>query len=212
MSEQLSLIVVPPPMPPASVVRREIQRAERVAKAAKAKAKLSADEESFETFWLVYAKRPNNPKQLAKASWMRALKTATAEEIMVGLAKYEFSPDPKFRPMAATFLNQRRWACVNESLDADPFGLVEWHATITSDGTLSAAMYDPDDLRPILIATGWEPTWRGSLDMLGAWMRDGYVPDGVAKVIAIESQKFSAKALAAFDRAVRSRAEKMGCR
>jgi hypothetical protein len=210
MSEQLSLIAVPPPMPPASVVRREIQRAERVAKAAKAKAKLSADEESFETFWLAYAKRPNNPKQLAKASWNRALKTATAEEIMVGLAKYEFSPDPKFRPMAATFLNQRRWACVNESLDDDPFGLMAWHATITSDGTLSAAMYDPHDLRPILIATGWEPSWRGSLDVLGVWMRDGFVPDSVAKTIAAAVAEFGARGnLAAFDKRVRYRAERI---
>lgn len=168
------------------------------------------DETLFAAFWLAYPKRPNNSKFEARKSWGRALHHATPTEIMDGLARYEFSPDPRLRPMAATFLNQQRWACVNDDLSADAFGLGEWHAALPRDGTLSAATYDPDDLRPILIAAGWEPSWRGSLDILGTWMRDGYVPDAIAKVIACAVAEFGARGnLAAFDKRVRYRAERI---
>lgn len=226
MSEQLSFIAPPMP-PPAVMAKQEIRRATEAAerarkldekeatKAAEA-ACIKANEAQFESFWLAFPKRPLNPKAPAKLSWARALRgnannpPATVAEIMEGLARYPFSTEPKMRPMAATWLNQRRFRDVEPDPSADAWGLTEWHATITSDGTLSAAMYDPDDLRPILIATGWEPSWRGSLDVLSAWMRDGYVPDSVAKVIASAVAEFGARGnLAAFDKRVRYRAERI---
>lgn len=200
MSQQLSFIA--PQIPPPAMMMK-----------AKAKPKgppPEIDEELFAAFWLAYPKRPNNSKFEARKSWGRALRHATPTEIMDGMARYEFSPDPRMRPMAATFLNQQRWACINDDLDVDAYGLAEWLADLPHDGTLSAACYDIDDLRPILIATGWEPSWRGSLDIVNAWMRDGYVPDSVAKIVAGAVAEHGARGnLAAFDKRVRYRAERI---
>lgn len=162
----------------------------------------------FQDFWDAYPRKTG--KLDAERKFIIACRRATAEQIMDGVARYQFSDDPKFIPHPATWLHQGRYLDVQVDLSADQYGLTEWHATIISDGKLSAAMYDPDDLRPILIATGWEPSWRGSLDVLSAWMRDGYVPDSVAKAIASAVAEFGARgALAAFDKYVRFRAERI---
>lgn len=223
MSEQLSFIAPTVP-PPAVMAKQEIERARREAEraeiAANARALKASKDAAFERFWVAYAKRPNNPKDPARLSWARALRgyvkegeqypPATVEEIMEGLARYEFDPDPRMRAMAVTWINQRRWSVVNEDLDADQFGLSEYLVNLPHDGTLSAACYDVDDLRPILIATGWAPSWRGSLDVLNAWVRDGYNPDSCAKVIAAAVAEFGARGtLAAFDKRVRFRAERI---
>lgn len=172
--------------------------------------KPTIDEQLFESFWSVYPKRPNNSKFEARKSWVKAMEHATPAEIMQGLARYAFDPDPKLRPMTTTFLNQRRYECVNENLDADQFGLAEYLEKLPRDGTLSASCYDVADIRPILIATGWPPAWRGSLETMNAWLRDGYVPDSCAKVIADAVAEFGGRgALAAFDKRVRFRAERI---
>ena len=167
--------------------------------------------DGFNLFWNEYPKRPNNSKHTARLAWAKALRTATITEIMDGLARYQFSDDPKYRPMAATWLNRRAWEVVNEDLTIDAYGLSEWLAALPRDGALSATCYDVDELRPILVATGWPATWRGSLDVLGGWMKDGYVPDSCAKVIAEAVAMFGGRAnLGCFDKRVRYRAERMG--
>lgn len=200
--------------PPAKIVQKEIDRAkreaERAQKAADEAAQQDAAAESFAAFWAVFPKRPNNPKPLARTAWTRALRTATAEEIMEGLGRYEFSPDPKMRPMAVTFLNQQRWACEVHDLSADAHGLAEYLAGLPRVGTLSAAIYDIEDLRPILIATGWPASWRGPLDTMNSWLCDGYIPDSCAKIIASAVAEFGSRGtLAAFDKRVRYRAERI---
>lgn len=68
----------------------------------------------FDAFWSEYPRRKgSNPKQPARVSYERSLRTATHEEIMRGLAAYKQS-DPgergaEFIAQAATWLNQRRW-------------------------------------------------------------------------------------------------------
>lgn len=226
MSQQLSFIAPAAP-PPRVMTKQEIKRAadaaERARKSAEKEATkaaetacIKANEAEFERFWLAFPKRPINPKAPAKLSWARALRgndnnpPATVAEIMEGLTGYPFSPEPKMRPMAVTWLNQRRFRDIEPDLSADPYGLVEWLDELPRDGTLSATCYDVDDLRPVLIATGWAPEWRGPLEVMSAWMADGYNPDSIARVIAAAVAEFGGRGtLAAFDKRVRYRAERI---
>lgn len=191
----------------AEAAERARKLADKEAKKAAAAAQIEADKASFRDFWARYPKKKG--MDYAKGCWSRALRKATVEQILAALDNYVFTDDKKFIPHPSSWLNGACW--LDEQPDkTDDYGLREWHATITSDGTLSAAMYDPDDLRPILIVTGWEPSWRGSLDILNAWMRDGYVPDSIAKTIASAVAEFGARGtLAAFDKRVRYRAERI---
>ena len=72
-----------------------------------------AAEEEFEKFWELYPKRPSNPKQPAKKSFIKALKDGTPkEDIFEGLAAYAETrrgKNSEYTAMAATWLNQRRW-------------------------------------------------------------------------------------------------------
>ena len=164
----------------------------------------------FNAFWEAFPKRPNNAKAPARLAFARAMRRASITEIMDGLARYRFSPDPAFRPMAATWLNQSRWQVEHDDLTIDPYGIAEWLASLPSDGSLSALSYDIDDLRGVLIATGWEASWRGDLGPLNGWMRDGYQPDSVARVIAAAVAEFGERSsLKAFDKRVRFRAEQI---
>ena len=166
--------------------------------------------DGFDLFWKAFPKRPNNPKEPARIAWAKALRTTTISEIMDGLARYEFSPDPKFRPMASTWLNQRRFECVNENLDTDSFGIAEWMASLPRDGSWSALCYDVEEIRHVLVATGWPSSWRGSLDTLNDWLRAGYTPESITKVIASAVYEFGTRStLAAFDKRVRFRAERI---
>ena len=193
MSEQLSFLPAPPTPPVIDVAAIE--------------AALEAD---FEAFWLRYPRRGNNPKATARVSYRRARKTATAEEILDGLARYEFSPDPRLRPMAATWLNQRRFECVPVDLSADPWGLDEFLASLPDDGALSALSYERDAIEQIMLATRWPETWRGSLDALNAWLRDGYTPTSIADVLqAVVAKKPGARSLGWFDGVVRVRATQL---
>lgn len=64
-------------------------------------------DQAFDAFWAAYPRRQDRGH--AEKAWATALKTAPPNAIMAGLEKYSFSPDPKFIPLAATWLNGRRW-------------------------------------------------------------------------------------------------------
>lgn len=74
-------------------------------------------EQEFESWWKYQYpdRKGSNPKQPAKAAYLRARKTATKEAIWSGTERYfeELSEEGKvsteFVAMATTFLNQRRW-------------------------------------------------------------------------------------------------------
>lgn len=70
------------------------------------------DDDPFERWWALYPDRPNNPKKPAKAKFAAALKKIGLEELLARTAAYAETrkgEDPKFTPMASTWLNQERW-------------------------------------------------------------------------------------------------------
>lgn len=161
--------------------------------------------EEFDQFKAAYPRRPNNAWGPAFTSFCRARRVAEFPEIMAGLARYQFRADPQFRPMAATWLNQRRWLCEAVDLATDPWGLVAWHAALPGDDALGAACYWPEALAMVLTATGWAPTERPELAILDVWCRDGFTPAGIAAAIGEAVAKSGKRTrLEAFDRWVRS--------
>ena len=70
-------------------------------------------EDEFREFWKAYPKRTGgNPSKPAFEKFKAARKKAPLAEIMAGvksLAASRQGEDPKFTPMAATWLNQERW-------------------------------------------------------------------------------------------------------
>ena len=165
---------------------------------------------AFEAFWKAYPRKVGKPD--AKTKFSTACKRFPLDEIMEGLARYKFRDDPQYIPHPATWLHQERWRDVQQDLTDDPYGLVAYMAKQASPGQLSIASYETDAIRPILIATGWDATWRGDLAPLNAWLRDGYLPDSVALVIASAVAEFGGRAsLMSFDKRVRYRAERFVC-
>jgi hypothetical protein len=71
----------------------------------------------FEEFWLAYPKRSPeaNPKQPAKVKFLAAVKSGAKPEAIIAAAHIftrrakADGTEPKFIPMATTWLNQRRW-------------------------------------------------------------------------------------------------------
>jgi hypothetical protein len=61
----------------------------------------------FEEFWSSYPRR--QARRNAEAAYRSALKRAPHGEILQGLKGYAFSTDPKFIPLATTWLNGDRW-------------------------------------------------------------------------------------------------------
>jgi hypothetical protein len=61
----------------------------------------------FEEFWSSYPRR--QARRNAEAAYRSALKRASHGEILSGLKGYAWSADPKFIPLAATWLNGDRW-------------------------------------------------------------------------------------------------------
>lgn len=168
-------------------------------------------DQEFEDFWRQYPRRPNNPKKTALASYLRARKSASAAEILAGLERYQFDPNPRFRPMAATWLNQRRWECVEVDLAEDAFGIGEWLESVPEPDGLSAHSYHREALEAVVAAAGWAVVWRGRLDALNAWLSDGYVPESIGRVIGEAVKEFGRRgSLEAFDKRVRFRAARIG--
>lgn len=61
----------------------------------------------FVEFWKIYPRK--DAKGAARRAFAKACTKATAAEIIAGVKRYPFSPDPQFRPMPATWLNDERW-------------------------------------------------------------------------------------------------------
>jgi uncharacterized protein YdaU (DUF1376 family) len=60
----------------------------------------------FDRFWSLFPRKQEGPGA-ARGPWAKALKVAPPAEIIAGLQRYPFKLD--FLPMAATWLNQKRW-------------------------------------------------------------------------------------------------------
>lgn len=69
---------------------------------------MSDEHPRFAEFYKLYPRHVS--RRTASRAFDAAIKRgATPDEIMVGLARYQFSPDPQFRPHPATWLNGERW-------------------------------------------------------------------------------------------------------
>lgn len=69
----------------------------------------------FPEFWAIYPRKKEGPK-VAEKAWIAAIKRgAEPADIVTGVRRYEFSPDPQFIPQAVTWLNQSRWTSQPDS-------------------------------------------------------------------------------------------------
>ena len=62
-------------------------------------------------FWAAYPRKED--KGHAKKAWVSALRKADASAIIAGLTRHKFNEDPKYRPLASTWLNGERWSDAN---------------------------------------------------------------------------------------------------
>jgi hypothetical protein len=156
----------------------------------------------FEQFYARYPRKRS--RGFALRAFRTARKKASFEEIMAGLERYKFSPDPGFQPYPGTWLNGERWRDVEADLAADPWGLI---AYLNTRAPLQWGWH-VEALEEILTAAGLDRTWRGDLDTMAKWLTDGYRPDSIALVLAdeIARQSIVLHRLAHLDRAVRARA------
>jgi hypothetical protein len=70
-----------------------------------------ADEPAKPTFEDFYAAYPRHEaRRKAEQAWRAAIKRASPETIMAGLASFRFSEDRRFVPLPASWLNADRWA------------------------------------------------------------------------------------------------------
>lgn len=94
------------------------QKPEKKEKEKKSDADASGDR--FEEFWQAYPSRPNNPKKPARQKFERAVKAGADPDQIIHAAKAfareRDGQDPRFTPMAQTWLNQERW----EDMDSLP--------------------------------------------------------------------------------------------
>jgi len=66
----------------------------------------------FEAFWEAYPRKVG--KGAARKAYGQAVKKTPPASILTALAGFDWSPDPKFIPYPATWLNQERWLDVKE--------------------------------------------------------------------------------------------------
>lgn len=95
----------PEPLEPSRTLKEPPARAERKKRKAKAEATPSEILEHA-AFWKLYPRKKEGSGACLN-EWVRARKIAPFETIMAGLKRYPF--DQAFLPMAATWLNQKRW-------------------------------------------------------------------------------------------------------
>jgi hypothetical protein len=75
-----------------------------------------ADDAGFERFWAAYPKKAG--KGDARNAWKKARSKASLEQILNALAAQRFSPEERYQPHPATWLNGERW--LDEGSTGDP--------------------------------------------------------------------------------------------
>lgn len=69
----------------------------------------------FEAFWSAYPRKVG--KGQARRAFAAAIRKATISAILDALARAEFSPDPRYQPHPATWLNGERWLDQTDTFD-----------------------------------------------------------------------------------------------
>jgi hypothetical protein len=78
----------------------------------------SDDDPGFAEFWNNYPRKDD--KGHARKAWIKARRTTLPAEILAGLRGYNFSENPRFVPLPATWLNGERWLAAAEADTFDP--------------------------------------------------------------------------------------------
>lgn len=169
----------------------------------------AALDEFDDVFWSAYPRKVGKPA--ARRAFILARRRSSLGEIMAGLQRYPFQAEQRYVPHAATWLNQDRWMeAAPPDLSLDPWGLRAWWDAQPehSEAMFHVRGYEFAACQEIMLASGLAVSWRGSLDVLGRWLVEGYRPDSVAGVVLEEVARSAqaARSLEWFDRAVRRRA------
>lgn len=144
----------------------------------------------FAAFYRAYPRKV--ARMAAEKAYAKARNSATAENILAGLARFEFPADPKYTPHPASWLNGRRWEDEPApSLADDPWGLNAW-----LEGPKAPQMKPDEEAHRWVYAEyvevmehiGLPETWRGDLSILGRWSRERFVPDSVCFVLRQRGQ------------------------
>jgi len=155
---------------------------------------------AFNRFWLIYPRKIR--KGLARRAWLNARKKATEQEIITGLANYQFHSNPLLQPHPSTWLNQERWADEDTVDPNDRWGLHTWYQGRRDPGWTEEGYADILEL--LLVPERWAP----DLDILGRWALDGYKHSSVVEVLR-EARKHNTEPvryLQFYDAIVRRRA------
>lgn len=159
----------------------------------------AAEAEAFERFWKRYPRKIQ--KGVARRAWVGARRKASVAEIIAGLERYSFAPNPLLQPHPSTWLNQERWADEEIVDRADRWGLCAWYAARRDPGwTLDGYM---ELLEVLNVPDHWHPP---DIDVVGAWASDGYKHSSVLEILRELRLTEPVRYLHRFDSLVRRRA------
>lgn len=65
--------------------------------------------EGFEAFWEAYPRKKGMSRVAAATAFAKAIKIATLEQILDGVRRFPFDPEPKWQKYPETWLNQQCW-------------------------------------------------------------------------------------------------------
>lgn len=74
---------------------------------------LNGHADEFEQFWQAYPRKV--AKGNARTAFVKAIEKISIEALLSAVKNQSWSPDPKYRPHPATWLNQERWLDENKS-------------------------------------------------------------------------------------------------
>lgn len=192
-------------------------------------ASVKPDDPDFDRFWGAYPRKED--KGHARKAWKTALSKATVSAIIEGLSRARFNDDPKFRPLAATWLNGERWSDAGGPpinghaalplANAEPGDRIEaWIARNAPDrgthpngrtvATINGELIDDviTELFDLVAEAGGSMSPTVVLDPLAGWCRDGLLRhEEFSQTIKRVARHLDGpvRSLAVFDAALRER-------
>jgi hypothetical protein len=169
----------PSDTPPASETNQAKPKRQR-----KAKLNTAALAVDFAAFYQAYPLKKDRLD--AEQAYATARNSATHETIMAGLARFEFSADPKYQKYPAGWLRKRRWEDEpTPALAADPWGLNAWLAgpNAPKAPTEKHWLWTYQQYTEVMGDIGLPETWRGDLAILGRWSEERFDSESVQFVL-----------------------------
>lgn len=162
---------------------------------------------AFEEFWAAYPRKKG--KGAAEKKFSQAVLKADPDVIIAAVRAQRFDDDPQFRPLPATWLNQKRWLdeieptptatilpfAAQSPASPDEYGLRAWFdrqpdGKVTEKGNWDVNGWYVDIIMPLIAAAARFPDdWTGNLDALGKWLRDNiWSDDCIAAIRQVASR------------------------